>query len=68
MLMMVEKRIRGGITHSIHRYAEANNTYAKNRKKYKELSNLMYLDAKNLYGWGLSQKLPVDGFKWEKID
>ena len=24
----------------------------------------MYLDANNLYGWIMSQKLPVDGFKW----
>ena len=24
----------------------------------------MYLDANNLYGWEMSQKLPVDGFKW----
>ena len=26
----------------------------------------MYLDANNLYGWEMSQKLPVDGFKWVK--
>ena len=26
----------------------------------------MYLDADNLYGWVMSQKLPVDGFKWIK--
>ena len=26
----------------------------------------MYLDANNLYGWAMSQKLPVDGFKWMK--
>ena len=23
-----------------------------------------YLDASNLYGWAMSQKLPVNGFKW----
>ena len=28
--------------------------------------NLMYLDANSLYGWAISQKLPVDGFKWVK--
>ena len=25
----------------------------------------MYLDANDLYGWAMSQKLPVDGFKWQ---
>ena len=24
----------------------------------------MYVDANNLYGWVMSQKLPVNGFKW----
>ena len=24
----------------------------------------MYLDANNLYEWAMSQKLPVNGFKW----
>ena len=29
---------------------------------------MKYLDANNLYGRAMSQKLPVDGFKWvEKL-
>ena len=66
MLLMVEKRIRGGICHAIHRYAKASNTYMNNYDKNKESSYIQYLDANNSYGWAMSQKLPVDGFKWKK--
>ena len=57
MLLMVKKGIRGRICHAIHRYAEANNTYMKNYDKNKEYSFIEYLDANNLYGWAVSQKL-----------
>ena len=64
ILLVVKKGIRGGICHAIHRYAEANNKYMKNYDKNTTSSYLMYLDAKNLYGWAKSQKLPVNGFEW----
>ena len=66
MLLMVEKEIRGGICHAIHSHAKANNKYIKNYDKNKESSSIEYLDANNLYGEAMSQKLPVDGFKWIK--
>ena len=64
MLLMVEERIRGGICHSIHRYAKANNKYIKNYNINEESSYIQYLDANNLYGWAMSKKLPVNRFKW----
>ena len=64
MLLMVEKGIRGGICHSIHRYAKANNKYMQNYSNNEELSYIQYLDANNLYGWAMFKKLPVNGFKW----
>ena len=36
----------------------------KNYDKNEESSYIQYLDANNLYGWAMSQKLPVNGFKW----
>ena len=29
-------------------------------------SYIEYLDTNNLYGWAMSQKLPLNGFKWVK--
>ena len=66
MLLMVEKRIRGGICQATHRYAKANNKYMKNYDKSIKSSYLAFLDANNLYGWAMSQKLPVNDFKWVK--
>ena len=61
---MVEEEIRRGICHAIHRHAKANNNYMKSYDKNKESSYIQYLDANNLSGWAMSQKLPVNGFKW----
>ena len=68
MLLMVEEGIRGGICHSIHRYAKANNKYMKNYNNNEESSYIQYLDANNLYGWAMSKKLPVNGFRWLDSD
>ena len=62
MLLMVEKGIRGGICHSIHRFAKGKNKYMKNYNNNEESSYIRYLDANNLYGWAMSKKLPVNAF------
>ena len=66
MLMMFERGIRGGISHISKRYAEANNKYMKDYNPDEESTYIQYLDAKNLYGWAMSQSLPTHGFKWMK--
>ena len=63
---MVEKGIRDGICHAIHRYAKANNKYMENYDENKESSYIQYLDANNLYGYSMREKLTLDGFKWKK--
>ena len=50
MLLIVEKGIRGGICHSIQRYAKGNNKNQKNYDKDRESLYLEYLDVNNLYG------------------
>ena len=64
MLLMVEDGIRGGICHAIQRYAKANNKYMNDYNKNKECSYIQYLDANNLYGMAMSEKLPINRFKW----
>ena len=63
MLLMVQKETRGGICQAIHRRAKENNKYMTNYNKDVIASYLMYLDANNLYGWAMSQKLPVKDLK-----
>ena len=63
---MVQKGIRGGICHSIYRYAKTNNEYTKDYDKNKVSSYIQYWDENNLYGWAMSQKLPANNFEWVK--
>ena len=63
-LLMIEKGIRGGISIISNRYGKANNKYMKDYNKKEASKYLMYVDANNLYGWAMSQKLPVHSFNW----
>ena len=65
MLLLIEKSIRGSMCNGICKYAKANNKYMENYDKTKESIFLMYVDANNLYGRAMSEKLPLDEFKWE---
>ena len=69
MLLMFEKGIRGGITQAVKRCAKVNNKYMKDLYNPDEESiYLQYLDANNLYGWAMVQKLPTHGFLWKEAE
>ena len=46
------------------RHAKANNSQCPDYDQEKPKTFIQYLDANNLYGWAMSQKLPIGGFKW----
>ena len=64
MILMTEKAIRGGLTQLVERHAVANHKYLPSYDKSKKSIFLQYLDANNLYGYSMSQNLPLDGYKW----
>ena len=67
MLLMVEKGIRSRITQALEHYVKANNEYMKDLYNPDEESiYLQYLDANNLYGWAMVEKLSTHGFKWKQ--
>jgi len=63
MVLMFKHGIRGGVSTISNRYGKANNKYM-NEKTDKPSTFITYLDANNLYGWAMSQKLPTHAFKW----
>ena len=66
MYMFMEQSIRGGISTITHRHAKANNKFLPDYNPADPSSFLLYIDANNLYGWSMRQKLPIGGFEWVK--
>ena len=66
MLLLVEKGIRRRMCHSIYRYAKASKKCMKNYDKNRESSYIQHWDVNNLYGWEMSQNIPVVNVEWKK--
>ena len=64
MQIMIEDNIRGGISTINHRLLTANNKYLGDFDPKMPSSYIMYVDANNLYGKGMSEKLPTGSFNW----
>lgn len=56
MFEMLENGLRGGVSHAALRHAKVDSSDASD--------TLIMLDAVNLYGWSLCQKLPAHSFQW----
>ena len=66
MYEMKEAGLRGGMTQTTRKKVEANNKYmGDDYDKQKESSYINYLDANNLYGLSMIQKLPYRNLKWD---
>ena len=63
MLLMVEKGIRGGLCYSVYRCINDSNKYI-DYDKNKDPSYLRYWGVNNLCDCAISQRLPVNDFKW----
>jgi len=63
-LLMIEKGISGGVSMIPKWYSKVNNKYMKDFNPNEESKFIEYLDANNLYGWAMSEPLPVVGFRW----
>lgn len=64
----VENNLRGGVTTINHRLFTANNEYLDDYDPDKPSSYIMYVDANNLYGAGMIEKLPTGGYRWLEDD
>ena len=60
MYEFIEKGVRRGIAQITHRYAQS----TPSSNTHSNATQLIYLDANNLYGHAMSQTLPSRNFRW----
>ncbi len=64
MFSMIDSGIRGGISMISNRFAHANNPQVAGYDPTQPKTWIKGLDANNLYGWAMSQPLPISDFEW----
>ena len=56
--------MRESISYIAKRHSKAKHKCMQSYDVNEPSKFIIYLDAKNLYGWAMSQYLPYSGFKW----
>ncbi|XP_033223722.1 uncharacterized protein LOC117177247 [Belonocnema kinseyi] len=64
MLLIVENSKKGGVSQCANRYAIAINKYTIVFNESREVINIVYFDANDLYGWAMGHPLPYGSFEW----
>ena len=64
MYLFYEASIRGGYCAASERYVKTNNSDMLDYDENQQPNYLFYIDANNLYGYAMSEPLPLRGFQW----
>ena len=64
MHLFIEKGMRRGISYIAKKFSKANNKCMNSFDDKKPSTYITYLDAKNFYGWTMSQYLPYSRFEF----
>ncbi len=68
MFQLIDSGIRGGVSMITTRYAKANNPQLEGYDPSQPTTWIKGLDANNLYGYAMSEYLPLRGFKWVPVE
>jgi hypothetical protein len=68
IFLFLENSIRGGVSTVSHRYATANDPRLPTFDSTRPRSYITYLDVNNLYGYAMTQALPIGDFRFLSHD
>ena len=66
MLLFINRALKGGYSLVAQSYARMNNKNFKDFNPSQPETSILNLDANNLYGYAMSQPLPIGDFSWVK--
>lgn len=66
--LFLKNGIRGGMSMVVKRFSRANHPYLQSYDPSKPIKYILYLDANNLYGKAMMERLPTKNFEWMSED